>query len=259
MHLQIENLTRRFESLRGDVDALSGVSFSARQNEFVCIVGPSGCGKTTLLRLIAGLIQPSAGSITFAGWESVPRCAMVFQDAGLFAWLNILDNVALGLEARGVPLAERSRRATELLVRMGLGDFASHFPHELSGGMRQRAAIARALVTRPDILLMDEPFRALDAQTRLVLQDELLKLWNERPLLVLFVTHDIEEAILLGSRVLVLSGRPGRIVSEIEVPLEQPRDLTGRSHPELEALRWRIWKLLEPEVRQQGEKGIPGL
>jgi len=259
VHLQIENLTRRFESLRGDVDALSGVSFSARQNEFVCIVGPSGCGKTTLLRLIAGLIQPSAGSITFVGWESVPRCAMVFQDAGLFAWLNILDNVALGLEARGVPLAERSRRATELLVRMGLGDFASHFPHELSGGMRQRAAIARALVTRPDILLMDEPFRALDAQTRLVLQDELLKLWNERPLLVLFVTHDIEEAILLGSRVLVLSGRPGRIVSEIEVPLEQPRDLTGRSHPELEALRWRIWKLLEPEVRQQGEKGIPGL
>ncbi len=247
--LQVTNLAKRFPSPRGDVMALQGVSFAVCQNEFICLVGPSGCGKSTLLRLLAGLIQPTAGTIAFAGWSATPRCAMVFQDAGLFAWLNILDNVALGLEAQGIALSDRYRQTTDLLAQMGLSDFARHYPHELSGGMRQRAAIARALVTRPDILLMDEPFRALDAQTRLVLQDDLLRLWSERPLMVLFVTHDIEESILLGQRVLVLSGRPGRILTEVQVSLEQPRDLTGRIHPELEEMRWRIWKMLEPEAR----------
>jgi NitT/TauT family transport system ATP-binding protein len=249
LQLQIENLTKRFPSPRGDVVALSGVSITARHDEFLCIVGPSGCGKSTLLRLVAGLIEPTAGAITFSGWAAAPRCAMVFQEAGLFAWLSILDNVAFGLEAHGMARRDRCGRAKEFLARMGLSDFAGHYPHELSGGMRQRAAIARALVTKPDILLMDEPFRALDAQTRLVLQDELLQLWRERALMVLFVTHDIEESILLGQRVLVLSGRPGRVLSEINVSLEQPRDLTGRSHPQLEEMRWRIWKTLEPEAR----------
>lgn len=254
--LQVTNLAKRFPSPRGDVLALQGVSFAVLQDEFICLVGPSGCGKSTLLRLLAGLIQPTAGTIAFIGWPAAPRYAMVFQDAGLFAWLSVQDNVAFGLETHGVARSARRQRASALLERMGLGDFAGHYPHELSGGMRQRAAIARALVTEPDILLMDEPFRALDAQTRLVLQDDLLRLWSERPLLVLFVTHDIEEAILLGNRVLVLSGRPGRVLTEVNVPLEQPRDLTGRSHPEMEALRWRIWKLLEPEVRQRVGKGV---
>jgi NitT/TauT family transport system ATP-binding protein len=137
---------------------------------------------------------------------------------------------------------------------MGLDDFARHYPHELSGGMKQRVAIARALVTEPAILLMDEPFRTLDAQTRLILQDELLRLWSARPMLVLFVTHDIEEAILLGNRVLVLSRRPGHILAEINVPLEQPRHLIGRSHPEIESLRWQIWKMIEPTVQANLER-----
>lgn len=255
-HLQVANLTKRFASPRGDVIALEDLSFVAPQNEFLCIVGPSGCGKSTLLRSIAGLIQPTAGTIKFGEWSSTPRCAMVFQDAGLFAWLTILDNVAFGLETQGIAQKERHRRASEIIEQLGLGDFAKHFPHELSGGMRQRAAIARALVTAPDILLMDEPFRTLDAQTRLVLQDELLRLWSARPLMVLFVTHDIEEAILLGNRVLVLSSRPGRVVAQVDVPLEQPRSLLGRSHPEIEELRWQIWKMLEPTIRSNSSPGI---
>ncbi|MBI5651224.1 MAG: ABC transporter ATP-binding protein [Chloroflexi bacterium] len=246
---QVTNLNKNFSSPRGDVIALEGVSFVVSQDEFVCIVGPSGCGKSTLLRLIAGLTEPTGGIVNFSGWLSTPRRAMVFQDTGLFAWLNILENVAFGLETQGIAQNERHQRASELIARMGLSDFARHYPYELSGGMRQRVAIARALVTEPDILLMDEPFRTLDAQTRLVLQDELLRLWRERPMMVLFVTHDIEEAILLGNRVLVLSNRPGHILAEIVVPLEQPRNLTGRSHPEIEALRWQIWKMIEPTVQ----------
>ncbi len=254
--LQVTNLGKHFQSPRGDVIALQNISFVVPQNEFTCIVGPSGCGKSTLLRLIAGLTAPTSGKVEFAGWSSTPRCAMVFQDTGLFAWLNILDNVAFGLETQGVKLKERHQRAGELLERMGLYDFARHYPRELSGGMRQRAAIARALVTAPEILLMDEPFRTLDAQTRLVLQDELLRLWNEHPLTVLFVTHDIEEAILLGNRVLVLSSRPGRILAEIPVPIEQSRNLIGRSHPEIEALRWQIWKMLEPTIQTNLDKPV---
>jgi NitT/TauT family transport system ATP-binding protein len=252
--LQVAQLNKNFASPRGDVRALDGVSFSVFQDEFVCIVGPSGCGKSTLLRLIAGLTEPTGGSVNFFGWSAAPRRAMVFQDTGLFAWLNILDNVAFGLEAQGIAQNERHRRARALIARMGLDDFARHYPHELSGGMKQRVAIARALVTEPAILLMDEPFRTLDAQTRLILQDELLRLWSARPMLVLFVTHDIEEAILLGNRVLVLSRRPGHILAEINVPLEQPRHLIGRGHPEIESLRWQIWKMIEPTVQANLER-----
>ena len=255
--LCVKNLGKRYPSPRGDVVALQGLTFTAREDEFICLVGPSGCGKSTLLRLVARLIEPSEGTLAFDGCPSTPRCAMVFQDPGLFAWLSVIDNVAFGLETRGMAREERRKRAASQLERMGLGAFAGHYPHELSGGMRQRAAIARALVTEPDILLMDEPFRALDAQTRLVLQEELLRLVGERPRMVLFVTHDIEEAILLGDRVLVLSGRPGRILSEIKVPLGRPRNLTGRSHAEIEELRWQIWKMLEPEVRQRADLGTP--
>ena len=252
--LQVAQLNKNFASPRGDVRALDGVSFSVFQDEFVCIVGTSGCGKSTLLRLIAGLTEPTGGSVNFFGWSAARRRAMVFQDTGLFAWLNILDNVAFGLEAQGIAQNERHRRARALIARMGLDDFARHYPHELSGGMKQRVAIARALVTEPAILLMDEPFRTLDAQTRLILQDELLRLWSARPMLVLFVTHDIEEAILLGNSVMVLSRRPGHILAEINVPLEQPRHLIGRGHPEIESLRWQIWKMIEPTVQANLER-----
>jgi NitT/TauT family transport system ATP-binding protein len=221
-------------------------------------VGPSGCGKSTLLRLVAGLTRPTHGAVEFSNWPTTPRCAMVFQDPGLFPWLSVVDNVAFGLETQGVARDARRRQAVALLERMGLIAFAQHYPHEMSGGMRQRAAIARALIIEPDILLMDEPFRALDAQTRLVLQEELRRLVEERPRMVLFVTHDIEEAILLGDRVLVMSGRPGRILTEIDVPLGRPRSLTGYSHPEIEELRWQIWRLLEPQVRQETSRNPVG-
>lgn len=253
--LRVTDLAKAYTSPRGDVPALAGMSLEVRGDEFACVVGPSGCGKSTLLRLVAGLSEPTEGQVSYVNWPAAPRRAMVFQDPGLFPWLSVLDNVAFGLETQGVPRDERRARARALLKRMALESFADHYPHELSGGMRQKAAIARALLVEPDILLMDEPFRALDAQTRLILQEELLRLVEERPLMVLFVTHDIEEAILLGDRVVVLSGRPAHVLTEVVVPLGRPRHLTEGSHPEIEELRWRIWKLLKPEMSLEPEPG----
>jgi NitT/TauT family transport system ATP-binding protein len=243
--LLVTNVARQFSSPRGDVLALQEVSFVASQGEFVAIVGPSGCGKSTLLRLVAGLLSFDGGELTFSGWPVPPKRRLVFQDHALFPWMTVIDNVAFGLEMDGVARPVRRERAQAQLAAMGIGDFAGHYPHELSGGMRQRAAIA------PDILLMDEPLRALDAQMRLVIQEELLALWARQKPMVLYVTHDIEEALLLADRVLVMSGQPGRIGEEIRPPWGRPRDLTGRAHPELEELKWHIWNLLEREVRQQ--------
>lgn len=250
MDLQVCTISKTFESRSGGTAALRDVSFQVGQGEFVALVGPSGCGKSTLLRLVAGLLQPTAGAIHFAGWPTPPRCAMVFQEASLLPWLRVMENVAFGLEAQGVSAAVRQQRAADLLHRMGLAAFANHYPHELSGGMRQRVGIARAWLTDPAILLMDEPFRALDAQTRLVMQEELLHLWQARRPVVLYVTHDIDEALLLADRVLVMSGRPGHIQAEIPVPLPRPRDLTGRQQSEIEEIKWHIWRMLEQEVRQ---------
>jgi NitT/TauT family transport system ATP-binding protein len=249
--LQVTNLAKRFPSPRGDVMALQGVSFAASQGEFVAVVGPSGCGKSTLLRLVAGLLAAASNEILFAGWLEPPKRRLVFQDHALFPWMTVIDNVAFGLEMEGAAPAARRARALSQLTTMGMADFAGHYPYELSGGMRQRVAIARAFVTESDILLMDEPLRALDAQMRLVIQEELLALWEAQKPMVLYVTHDIEEALLLADRVLVMSGQPGRIREEIRPPFGRPRDLTGRDHPELEELKWHIWNLLEREVRQQ--------
>ena len=250
MQVNVCNITKTFNTPRGATAALQQLNFQARQGEFVAIVGPSGCGKSTLLRLVAGLSEPSAGAIAFLGWPAPPRCAMVFQEASLFPWLRVIDNVAFGLEMQGIPLAARRQQALALLQRLGLGPFAHHYPHELSGGMRQRVGIGRAWITEPEILLMDEPFRALDAQTRLIMQQELLQLWQERRTLVIYVTHDIDEALLLADRVLVMSGRPGQIREEITVPLPRPRDLMGRQQTEVEELKWHIWNMLAQEVRQ---------
>ena len=256
-HLECIGLSKRFASPRGDVTALQGVSCKAFQSEFIAIVGPSGCGKSTLLRLIAGLVEAESGEMRFEGWLHPPKCRLVFQDHALFPWMSVVDNVAFGLEMDGVTPAIRRQRATTQLAAIGLADFGHHYPHELSGGMRQRAAIARAFVTEPDILLMDEPLRALDAQMRLVVQEELLALWSRQQPMVFYVTHDIEEALLLADRVLVMSGQPGRIREEIRPPFGRPRDLTGRAHPELEDLKWHIWKLLEQEVRQKLQPTLP--
>jgi NitT/TauT family transport system ATP-binding protein len=187
---------------------------------------------------------------TGANGSARPRNALVFQEHGLFPWMSILDNVAFGLETQGIAQAERRRHAHQLLEQVGLESFALNFPHELSVGMRQRAAIARAFLVNPQLLLMDEPFSALDAQSKLVMQEELLRLWRDHPKTVIYVTHDIEEAVLLADRLLVMSGRPGRILEEIPIPLGRPRNLQDRDHPQVREITWHIWKAIESQVRQ---------
>lgn len=232
--------------------ALEDVSFSVREQEFVCIVGPSGCGKTTLLKLIAGLLEPTSGRIVFSAEQADDQLqsALVFQEHGLFPWMTVLDNVAFGLEMRGVGREERYDRAQAFIEKVGLAVFANSYPHELSVGMRQRVGIARAFVADAQILLMDEPFGSLDAQTRLVLQEELLRIWKDHQKLVVYVTHDIEEAVLLGDRVLVMTGRPGHIREEILIPLGRPRDLSASEQSDITEIKWHIWKMLKEEVRK---------
>lgn len=259
MHLHIYNITKTFNSRHRHTPALLNLSFQANQGEFVALVGPSGCGKTTLLKLIAGLQTPDSGSISFGGQASAfpspqPICAMVFQDQGLFPWLTVLENAAFGLEMQGVDQRRCHTRAAEWLRKVGLADFLTSYPHQLSGGMRQRVAIARAFLADTPILLMDEPFGALDAQTRLLMQAELLSLWQNERKTVIYVTHDIEEAIWLGDRVLILSSRPGQILEELPIPLARPRallhEMTTAEQTIMTEYRWHIWKKLDPQAPQ---------
>ena len=194
-----------------EVAALGNITFDIQENEFVSLVGPNGCGKTTLLRIVAGLIKPDSGTITYPPGMQDPNAIMVFQDQGLLPWLTVSKNIGLGLELQKVPKSSQKIQVQEFMKRVKLDGFGEHYPHELSGGMRQRVALARAFLTDPDILLMDEPFGALDAQTRIILQEELLHIWRTEQRTVLFVTHDIDEAILLSDRIIVLTNRPGRI------------------------------------------------
>lgn len=206
---------------RGEpVHAVRDLTLTCRGGEFVSIIGPSGCGKSTLLRAVARLIQPTRGTISHGGPASI---SMVFQESALFPWLTVLKNAAFALEAAGVARGEREDRARAMLGRFGLSGRENAYPHQLSAGMRQRVALVRAFLTTPDFLLLDEPFAALDAQTRMMLQQELLELWNLNRPGVLFVTHDIDEAITLSDRVLVLSRQPGTVVAEYSVPLPRPR------------------------------------
>jgi NitT/TauT family transport system ATP-binding protein len=252
IELSAQRIAKSFRGGNGPIHALQDVSFTVAPGEFLCIVGPSGCGKSTLLKILAGLIEPTSGHLTFGGHGAAPKphTALVFQEHGLFPWFTVVDNVAFGLEAAGVSRRERRRRAIFFLEQVGLADFAGSYPHELSVGMRQRAAIARAMLVEPQLLLMDEPFSALDAQSKLVLQEELQRLWKGQQQTVVYVTHDIDEAVLLGDRVLVMSGRPGRIREEILVPLSRPRDLRDREQSELKEISWHIWKKIEGQVRQ---------
>lgn len=252
-----EDVSHRFEGTSGEVTALDGVSFRARPGEFVCIVGPSGCGKTTLLRIIAGLLEPSAGRIRFDGLPDGehPRNGLVFQEHGVFPWMTVLDNVAFGLEMRGVARDERRERAAVFIEKVGLTAFADSYPRELSVGMRQRVGIARAFVADVPLLLMDEPLGSLDAQTKLVLQEELLRIWRDDQKLVVYVTHDIEEAVHLADRVLVMTGRPGTVRERIPIPFERPRDLSP-GQPDVTRIAHHIWGLLEDEVRRG--LSIPG-
>jgi NitT/TauT family transport system ATP-binding protein len=228
----------------GDVRALEGVDLDVTAGGFVCLVGASGCGKSTLLNLVAGLDQPSAGAVAVTG-----RTALMFQEAALFPWLTVAGNVELALRLAGVPRKDRRGQAEELLAAVRLEDFVDRRPHELSGGMRQRVALARAFAQDADVLLMDEPFGALDAMTRDLLHHELEQLWTERRFTVLFVTHNVREAVRLGDRVVVLTSRPGQVAEAFDVGIERPRRIES---PEVSALAGTITDRLRQEVRRHG-------
>jgi NitT/TauT family transport system ATP-binding protein len=241
----------RFPSRGGGVHALGPFDLDVAPGEFACIVGPSGCGKSTFLRLVAGLLNPTAGEITIRQTGSTREpTAMVFQDYSIYPWKTVLSNVQFGLDMAGVPRTEAQRRARVWLERLGLNGFADAYPAVLSGGMKQRVSIARAFAVEPEILLMDEPFAALDAQLRTILQEELLALWQAHRRTVIFVTHSLDEAILLGDRVLVMSARPGRLLEEHRVDFERPRTAALRASPDFVALEQRIWRVLRSQVEE---------
>lgn len=224
----IRDLNKYFELEDGfKLLALDNINLEINDGEFICLVGPSGSGKSTLLRIIAGLETPSSGSVERLGTNDNSYkndMGMVFQEYSLFPWRSVIDNVAFGLEIKGVDQKERFERSQHILERFGLGDFSSSFPHELSGGMRQRVAIAKAIADSPNILLMDEPFGALDPQTRIKMQEDLIKFWSEEKRTIIFVTHSIEEAVYLGARIVVLSSRPGKIIHIENINLKYPRN-----------------------------------
>jgi NitT/TauT family transport system ATP-binding protein len=240
----LQNVGRRFGVGTGAVQALSGIHLDVTAGEFVCLVGASGCGKTTLLNLIAGLDQPSEGDISVAG-----RPALMFQEAALFPWLTASQNVELALRLRGVPGRQRKAKAAELLGMVRLAEFRDHRPHELSGGMRQRVALARALAQEAEVLLMDEPFGALDAMTRDVLHDEVERVWAETGATIVFVTHNVREAVRLADRVVLLSSRPGRVVETFAVDVPRPRRIES---PAVSSLAAHITTRLREEVASHG-------
>ena len=260
MKVVVEGLALTFRTAAGDVHALQDVSLSVGPGEFVCLLGPSGCGKSSLLRVLAGLIEPSRGSVRITREKDAerPLTAMVFQDHALLPWRNVFDNVVFGPENRGVPKSERLRLGEEVLAKVGLTGFEKAYPHQLSGGMKQRVGIARALANDPAVLLMDEPLAALDAQTRLLMQEELMRIWGTFGKTVIYVTHSIEEAILLGERVVLLTARPGRVKATFGVDLPRPRTLGARAESEFIRLEAEIWSLLRDEVlaSDRGQTGI---
>ncbi len=255
--LLVEGVSRVFPAVRGGapVRALEPTTLAVAENDFITVLGPSGCGKSTLLRIVAGLDRPSEGRVLLDGAAVRGPGAdrgMVFQSYTLFPWLTVAQNVAFGLRERGVPETRRQEVVEAYLERVGLADFANHYPKQLSGGMQQRTAIARALANDPKILLLDEPFGALDNQTRALMQELLLGIWERERKTVLFVTHDIEEAIFVASRVVVMTARPGRIKADIPVDLPHPRHYTMKTTPEFTALKARLTE----EIRGEAIKAI---
>ena len=228
--IRVDRVTKLFSTGDSEILAVDDVSMDIRLGEFLCILGPSGCGKTTLLNMMAGLLPPTRGQILIddrAVEGPGNDRTFVFQEYALFPWMTVLENVAFGLESRGVGQEERQDSARKILENMGLGEFVDAFPHAISGGMKQRVSIARALAVNPEIILMDEPFAALDAQSRLILQKELLSIWEVLKKTVVFVTHNIEEAMLLSDRIAIMTARPGKIKKVVEVSLPRPRDIAS--------------------------------
>ncbi len=252
MKLVIDNVSKSFVSRTGhNLPVLQDINLTVNEEEFVALVGPSGCGKSTLLNITAGLLAPTSGSASFTHLPQghVPRTGIVFQETGLFPWRSVYDNIAFGLEAMGVPRQEQKDRISHYINLVGLTGFEKALPHHLSGGMRQRVGIARALVINPDLLLMDEPFSALDAQTRTIMQEELVTLWDKTRLSTLYVTHNIQEAVMLADRVVLLSRRPGKIsrILNIGIPRTE-RELPQHTEEIAEYIRI-IWEHISKDAR----------
>ena len=248
--VQIKDVKKIYEGRNGQTVALNGANLDIYDNEFICVVGPSGCGKSTLLNIIAGLLEPTSGTVSLDGkvieGTGVER-GVVFQQYALFPWRTVLKNVMFPLEMKKTPKAEAEAIARKYIKAVGLEGFEHSYPKELSGGMKQRVAIARAYAVNPSLLLMDEPFGALDAQTRTQLQTELLKTWEEEKKTCFFITHDVEEAILLASRVVVMSARPGRIKEVIDIDIPYPRDQESKMLPRFTELKNYIWNMVYKE------------
>jgi len=253
--IEIKGIWKEFTKGQRRVLALQDITLDVAGREFVAVLGPSGCGKSTLLNMVAGFDSPTRGVVRVAGEEITapsPNRAVVFQEPALFPWLSVMENVVFGPKTQRQPAAEYRGRATQIIEQVGLRGFEPSYPAELSGGMRQRVGIARVLIMQPPVLLMDEPFGSLDAQTRMSMQELLLKLWERHHQTVLFITHDIEEALLLADRVCVMTARPGRIKKSIEVRIPRPRVIEVTTSPEFNALRREVLAL----IREESERAI---
>jgi NitT/TauT family transport system ATP-binding protein len=248
--LSVQNLSKSFSLNRTETHALQDVTLDFFTNEFCVIVGPSGCGKTTLLRMLAGLEEPTSGEVIYGNCNpNKPKCNLVFQEQAVFPWMTVWENIAFGLRRRGVKGAELKNIVDHFLHITGLAGFWNYYPYQLSGGMKQRVGVARAFANDPEILLMDEPFASLDEQNKTLLQDELLRIWEETKKTVVFITHSIDEAISLGDRVIVMTNRPGRIKSIIPIRFGRPRRMMElRKEAAYGELVYRVWQLLYEEV-----------
>lgn len=247
---EVQNLNKIFVAEK-PVHALVDINLTIPEGSFTCIVGPSGCGKSTLLRILGGLVEETSGTVKRSlTSESVPSSAFVFQEHGIFPWMNVIDNVAFGQQMAGIDKKTRRASATEWIKRIGLSGFEDSYPHQLSGGMRQRIAIARAFATGSPALLMDEPLGALDSQTRTLMQEELVALWEAERKTVVLVTHSIEEALLLGDRIVMMSARPATVKEVIDVPFARPRGIDTEKDPRFGQMKTQIWESIRDEVQE---------
>jgi NitT/TauT family transport system ATP-binding protein len=253
--IEIRNLSKVFPGRPEPVIALDNVSLSVPRGEFVCIVGPSGCGKTTLLRIVAGLEKQSYGDFSVAHDDKSKRVnSMIFQEQSIFPWMSVRDNISYGLRMRGVDKKTYQPIVDQYILKVGLSRFADSYPYQLSGGMKQRVSIARAFANDPEILLMDEPFAALDEQNKILLQEELLRIWDETRKTVMFITHSIDEALVLSDRVVVMTAHPGRIKADLRVEFPRPREVYKlKAQPEFGQLAYHVWELLREEVMRAKE------
>ncbi|MCR8632623.1 ABC transporter ATP-binding protein [Paenibacillus radicis (ex Xue et al. 2023)] len=258
MRIVVNNVEKRFvDTKKREVTALQNINFTIEEQEFVVLVGPSGCGKSTLLNIVGGLLSPSSGEVYFEGMTSQkePRLGIVFQEIALFPWRTVYENVVFGLEEQGASKQEQREKGQNFIDLVGLTGFESAYPKQLSGGMRQRAGIARALAVEPDLLLMDEPFSALDAQTRTLMQEELLSIWNRTRLSTLYVTHNIQEAVYLADRVIVLSRHPGQIKEVIQIDLPRMGRDQEQHRAAFERYADEIWQLIRHDAQEALKEG----